>query len=46
VRENLQDLTATMLLLIGYVIKRVDPKAKKPSKEDIEKARHILDLTI
>jgi len=46
VRENLQDLTATVLLLIGYVIKRIDPKARKPSKEDIERARQILDLTI
>ena len=46
VRENLQDLTATVLLLIGYIIKRVDPKARKPSKEDIERARSILDLTL
>ena len=46
VRENLQDLTATMLLLIGRVIKTIDPKARKPSKEDIEKAKAILDLTI
>lgn len=46
VRENLQDLTATILLLIGYIIKRVDPKVRKPSKEDIERARQILDLTL
>ena len=46
VRENLQDLTATVLLLIGYIIKRIDPKARKPSKEDIERARQILDLTL
>ena len=46
VRENLQDLTATMLLLLGRVVKLVDPKVRKPSKEDIKKARQILDLTI
>ncbi|MCE4600508.1 MAG: DUF1931 family protein [Desulfurococcales archaeon] len=46
VRENLQDLTATMLLLLGRIIKLVDPKVKKPSKEDINKAKQILDLTI
>ncbi len=46
IREQLQDLTATVLLLIGYVIKHVDPKARKPSKEDIERARQILDLTL
>ncbi len=46
VRENLQDLTATLLLLAGRVIKIVDPKARKPSKEDIERAGRVLDLTI
>jgi len=46
VKENLQDLAATVLLLIGYVIKNIDPKARKPSNEDIERARRILDLTI
>ncbi len=46
VKESLQDLAATILLLIGYVIKRVDPKARKPSAEDIERTRQILDLTI
>lgn len=46
VRENLQDLTATMLLLVGFVIKKVDPKARKPSVDDIERAKQILDLTI
>ncbi len=46
VRENLQDLAATMLLLLGRVVKLVDPKVRKPSKEDIKKARQILDLTI
>ena len=46
VRENLQDLAATVLLLVGYIIKRVDPKARKPSKEDIERARSILDRTL
>ena len=46
VRENLQDLTATMLLLLGRIVKLVDPKVRKPSKEDIKKARRILDLTI
>ena len=45
-RENLQDLAATVLLLIGYVIKQVDPAAKKPGKDDVERARRILDLTL
>jgi len=46
VRENLQDLAATILLLIGRVIKLIDPTTKKPSKEAIERAKQILDLTI
>ncbi|MEB3844562.1 MAG: DUF1931 family protein [Desulfurococcales archaeon] len=46
VKENLQDLTATILLLTGRVMKIVDPKIRKPSKEDIEKAERILNLTI
>lgn len=46
VREELQDITAAILLLTGRVIKTIDPKARKPSKEDIERARQILDLTL
>ncbi len=46
VREELQDITAAVLLLTGRVIKTIDPKARKPSKEDIERARQILDLTL
>jgi len=46
VRENLQDLTAAILLLIGLVIKLVDPGTRKPSKEAIERASRILDLTL
>lgn len=46
VRENLQDLASTILLLIGYIIKEIDPTARKPSKSDIEKAEKILDLTL
>ncbi len=45
-RENLQDLTATILLLLGRVVKLVDPGVRKPSKEAIERAKQILDLTI
>ncbi len=46
VRSELQDLTAAVLLLVGRVIKIVDPTARKPSKEDIERAKRILDLTL
>ncbi len=46
VRDNLQDLTAAVLLLIGRVIKYVDPGTRKPSKEAIERAARILDLTL
>lgn len=46
VREGLQDLTATILLLVGRAIKIIDPKTRKPSKEAIEKAKQVLDLTI
>lgn len=46
VRDNLQDLTAAVLLLIGMVIKLVDPGTRKPSKEAIERAARILDLTL
>lgn len=46
VREKLPTLAATVLLLVGYVIKLVDPGARKPSKRDIERAERILDLTL
>jgi len=46
VREKLPTLVATVLLLVGYVIKEVDPGARKPSKRDIERAARILDLTL
>ena len=46
VRSELQDLTAAILLLAGRIIKTIDPKTRKPSKNDIEKARKILDLTL
>jgi len=46
VREKLPSLAATMLLLVGYVVKLVDPGARKPSKQDIERAARILDLTL
>ncbi len=46
VREKLPTLAATVLLLIGYIIKHVDPGVRKPSKTDIERARRILDLTL
>ncbi len=45
-REKLPVIAATVLLLIGYIIKHVDPGARKPSKEDIERAKRILDLTL
>ena len=45
-RSELQDLTAAILLLAGRVIKTIDPTTRKPSKEDIERARKILDLTL
>lgn len=46
VREKLPALAATVLLLIGYIVKHVDPGARKPSKEDLERAKRILDLTL
>ncbi len=46
VKEKLPSLAATILLLIGYIIKHVDPGVRKPSKTDIERARRILDLTL
>lgn len=46
VREKLPTLAATVLLLVGYIIKHVDPGARKPSKQDIERAAKILDLTL
>ncbi len=46
IRDNLQDLTAAVLLLVGRVIKLVDPGTRKPSKEAIERAARILDLTL
>jgi len=46
VRERLPSLAATVLLLVGYVVKLVDPGARKPSKRDIERAARILDLTL
>lgn len=46
VREKLPSLAATVLLLVGYVVKLVDPGARKPSKRDIERAARILDLTL
>ncbi len=46
VREKLPVLAATVLLLVGYVIKLIDPGARKPSKQDIERAARILDLTL
>jgi hypothetical protein len=45
-RERLPSLVATVLLLVGYVVKLVDPGARKPSKRDIERAARILDLTL
>lgn len=46
VRQELQDLTAAILLLTGRVIKTIDPAARKPSKDDIRRAQRILDLTL
>ncbi len=46
VKEKLPTLAATLLLLEGYVMKLIDPHNKKPSKEDIERAKQILDLTL
>ena len=46
VRENLQDLTADLLLLLGLVVKHVDPGVRKPGKEALERAARILDLTL
>jgi len=46
VRERLPVLAATVLLLVGYVVKLVDTRARKPSKEDLERAERILDLTL
>ncbi len=46
VKEKLPSLAATVLLLIGYIIKLVDPGVRKPSKTDIERAKRILDLTL
>ena len=46
VREKLPSLAATVLLLVGYVVKLVDPGVRKPSKRDIERAARILDLTL
>ncbi len=46
VMEKLPSLAATVLLLIGYVVKHIDPETRKPSKRDIERARRILDLTL
>ncbi|UXD21321.1 hypothetical protein IPA_02890 [Ignicoccus pacificus DSM 13166] len=46
VKENLPKLVGTLLVLEGYIIKLVDPGARRPSKEDLERARQILDLTL
>ncbi len=46
VKEELQDITAAIILLIGKIIKTIDPTARKPSKEDIKRAQQILDLTL
>ena len=46
IKENLPKLVGTLLLLEGYVVKLVDPSARRPSKEDLERARQILDLTL
>ncbi len=46
VKEKLPTIAATTLLLIGYIIKEVDPKARTPSKDDVKRAKQILDLTL
>ena len=46
VREKLPTLVGTLLILMGYIMKLVDPSARRPSKEDLERAKQILDLTL
>jgi len=46
VKERLPTLVGTLLVLMGYVLKLVDPSSKKPSKEDLERVKQILDLTL
>ncbi len=46
VRERLPGLAATALLLVGYVARTVDPGARRPGRDDLERARRILRLTL
>lgn len=45
-RENLQDIVGALVYIVGNTIKLVEPDSRRPSKEAIERASKILDLTL
>jgi len=44
--KKLPEIVGTILLILAKLIKEVSPETRKPSEEDIQKAKEILNLTM
>ncbi len=44
--KRLPEIVGTLIYIIAKLIKEISPDTRKPSSEDIEKARRVLDLTM
>ncbi|NPA52717.1 MAG: DUF1931 family protein [Aquificae bacterium] len=44
--NKLPEIVGALLFIVANLIKEISPGTRKPSEEDIEKARHILNLTM
>ncbi len=44
--KKLPEIVGTILFILAKLIKEVSPETRKPSEEDIQKAKEILNLTM
>ena len=44
--KKLPEIVGTLIYVIAKLIKEISPDTRKPSTEDIEKAKKVLDLTM